>query len=63
MHTFKCPEFGVECNNCINYNHFAKFCKSRSVKLVSIESNNVSESDKLFFDTVFTINSNSSQTW
>lgn len=65
IHKFKCPAlaaFGVQWNNCINYNHFAKFCKYRSVKLVSIESNNISESDKLFVGTVFTISSNSSQT-
>jgi hypothetical protein len=63
IHKFKCPAFGVQCNNCKNYNHFAKFCKSKSVEVISIESNNVSESDQLFVGTVNTINNNSSQTW
>ncbi|CAI6364864.1 unnamed protein product [Macrosiphum euphorbiae] len=63
IHKFKCPAFGVQCNNCKNYNHFAKFCKSKSVKVVSIESNNESETDQLFVGTVYTISNNSSQTW
>jgi len=40
IHTFKGPAFGVLCNNCENYNNFAKFCKSKSVNVVSIKNYN-----------------------
>jgi len=64
IHKFKCTAFGVQCNNCKNYNHIAKFCKSKSVKVVSIENNNnESESGQLFVGSVYTISNNSSLTW
>lgn len=41
VHKFKCPSFSVQCIICKNYNHFAKFCKSKAVKMISIDSENI----------------------
>ncbi|KAL0878513.1 hypothetical protein ABMA27_003602 [Loxostege sticticalis] len=57
LHKYKCPAMGVQCHKCRKPNHFASFCRTKSIRVLeSHEENMVTPNDNLFIGMIYCLN-------